>query len=208
MASRYVEQLRAASPSGPYLLGGWSFGGVVAVEMAMQLRELGEQVPQVILLDTYAPIPGNVPVVPDEETLRKWFAWELADWSGDANFSRLDHSLLFSENGASASGYVPEAMSLEIRRGFEVFKKNARALSTYRPRIFDGKLTLLRATEPIADLPDDPARGWGGFASLGVVSYDVPGNHYSMLRRPHVQTSARLIRDFFAEDDSGSQQSV
>lgn len=53
MASRYLKEIRAAQPSGPYLLGGYCLGAVVALEMAQQLRKQGEDVPLVALLETY-----------------------------------------------------------------------------------------------------------------------------------------------------------
>ncbi|MFP5285448.1 MAG: alpha/beta fold hydrolase, partial [Thermoanaerobaculia bacterium] len=55
MAAAYLAELEAAAPNGPVLLGGWSFGGVVAFEMARQLRARGREVPLVLLLDSYAP---------------------------------------------------------------------------------------------------------------------------------------------------------
>ncbi len=55
MASLYVAAVRAVQPEGPYLLGGWSMGGVIAFEMARQLQQRGEQVELLALIDSYAP---------------------------------------------------------------------------------------------------------------------------------------------------------
>src|SRR5690242_6769903 len=55
MAASYLEAVRAVQPEGPYLLGGWSMGGVVALEMAHQLRQQGEQVERVVMLDSTMP---------------------------------------------------------------------------------------------------------------------------------------------------------
>jgi thioesterase domain-containing protein len=51
MASAYLDELRRHRPSGPYHLGGWSMGGVVALEMAQRLRAAGERVPRLVLID-------------------------------------------------------------------------------------------------------------------------------------------------------------
>ena len=59
MASRYVDALRAEHPGGPYILGGWSMGGIVAFEMASQLAAAGHDVPLVILIDCSVPVPRN-----------------------------------------------------------------------------------------------------------------------------------------------------
>ena len=61
MAAHYIEALRRVQPSGPYYLGGWSFGGLVAFEMAQQLLSSGHQVALLAILDTLAPVPGNTP---------------------------------------------------------------------------------------------------------------------------------------------------
>ncbi|MDI1431311.1 non-ribosomal peptide synthetase/type I polyketide synthase [Polyangium sorediatum] len=53
LAAAYVEELRKATPKGPYLLGGWSFGGVIAIEMARRLAQSGDEV-QLVLLDVFA----------------------------------------------------------------------------------------------------------------------------------------------------------
>ncbi|QIR36060.1 amino acid adenylation domain-containing protein [Tolypothrix sp. PCC 7910] len=61
MASHYIEALRSVQPKGPYFLGGWSFGGWVAFEMAQQLQKSGEEVALLAVLDTVAPIQENIP---------------------------------------------------------------------------------------------------------------------------------------------------
>ncbi|HEY9667604.1 MAG TPA: thioesterase domain-containing protein, partial [Coleofasciculaceae cyanobacterium] len=65
MAAYYIEELRKIQPSGPYYLGGWSFGGLIAFEMAQQLISSGHQVALLAILDTLAPIPGNAPSFSD-----------------------------------------------------------------------------------------------------------------------------------------------
>ncbi|HEY0409314.1 MAG TPA: non-ribosomal peptide synthetase, partial [Candidatus Dormibacteraeota bacterium] len=75
MAERYLAALRAVQPEGPYRLGGWSLGGVVAFEMARQLAARGEAVEQLAVLDVLAPGRGGDAV--DEGTLRAWFARDL-----------------------------------------------------------------------------------------------------------------------------------
>src|SRR6185503_6303507 len=51
MAARYVDAVQRAQPKGPYLIGGWSFGGVIAIEMARRLKHDGKAVAQLVLLD-------------------------------------------------------------------------------------------------------------------------------------------------------------
>ena len=55
MAALYIQEIRRFQPEGPYSLGGWSLGGVIAFEMAHQLTGLGQQVALLALIDSYTP---------------------------------------------------------------------------------------------------------------------------------------------------------
>jgi thioesterase domain-containing protein/acyl carrier protein len=61
MATYYIKALRTVQPEGPYYLGGWSFGGLVAFEMAQQLQREGHEVALLAILDTLAPVAANKP---------------------------------------------------------------------------------------------------------------------------------------------------
>ncbi|MFC9267211.1 amino acid adenylation domain-containing protein [Streptomyces zhihengii] len=67
MADTYLERIREVQPWGPYRLLGWSFGGLVAHTMAVRLREAGEQVELLALMDVHQTGPGSVRVLPPEE---------------------------------------------------------------------------------------------------------------------------------------------
>jgi acyl carrier protein len=79
MAHEYVEAVRTLPPQGPYLLGGWSMGGLVALEMAHRLRELGEEVALVALIDS--PAPEKL-ARPDEAEQVSWFMRDIAGTAG------------------------------------------------------------------------------------------------------------------------------
>jgi amino acid adenylation domain-containing protein len=67
MAAKYIEEMKTLQPEGPYLLGGYCFGGVVAFEMAQQLQAQGQQVGLVAIFESYRPgashLPGFMPRV-------------------------------------------------------------------------------------------------------------------------------------------------
>jgi thioesterase domain-containing protein/acyl carrier protein len=75
LARNYLDAVRTAVPKGPYLLGGWSFGGLVAAEMAQALRHTGEEVALLALLDSHARNDTH----DDAGTLATLAAWELGD---------------------------------------------------------------------------------------------------------------------------------
>jgi thioesterase domain-containing protein len=76
------------------------------------------------------------------------------------------------------------------------------SLEAYVPRTYPGRITLFRAQERAVDSVSCPDRGWGDLASDGVKIIDVPGNHLTMLERPHVQALAaalqRCLDQFYA----------
>jgi thioesterase domain-containing protein len=75
LAWSYLDAVRKAVPKGPYLLGGWSFGGLVAAEMARALRHSGEEVSLLALLDSHA----RNDMHDDPDMLAPLAAWELGD---------------------------------------------------------------------------------------------------------------------------------
>ena len=75
LARRYLDAVRTVAPKGPYLLGGWSFGGLVAFEMAQALRHAGEEVELLALLDSHAQNDSHA----DADTVATLATWELGD---------------------------------------------------------------------------------------------------------------------------------
>ncbi|HEY9694287.1 MAG TPA: amino acid adenylation domain-containing protein [Oculatellaceae cyanobacterium] len=65
MAAYYIKALQSVQPQSPYFIGGWSFGGLVAYEMAQQLQAAGHEVALVAIFDTQAPVSSNKPSLKD-----------------------------------------------------------------------------------------------------------------------------------------------
>jgi len=187
LASKYSEALRKHQPRGPYSLGGWSFGGVVAFEMARRLAARGERVSLLALIDSRA--PGSLPESSnpvDGSSLVAMLAREL----GGGSASGLDGVV----ERAKAEGLLPpEIRDAEVRRLLEVLRSNLKALRGYLPGIYPGRVTLFRAADATAH-HRDPTLGWGEIAAGGVEVHQVPGDHYSMLREPHVHALAGELR--------------
>ena len=113
MADLYIEALRSIQPHGPYRVGGWSFGGFVAFEIARRLFARGEEVQLVALLDTVPP-PRNDPPE-DDEALFTAFARFLVEGAGvdfealNGELSRLapDERLAFLVERGEQAGLLP-----------------------------------------------------------------------------------------------------
>lgn len=200
LARRYLELLRAAQPHGPYHLGGWCFGGVVAYEVARQLRAAGDEVAELVLFDSRAPIPENAPADADDATLLSWFARDLAVPYGrrqdiaPAQLRALSDEDMFEHvlRRAREIEVLPaDADAARLRRYFEVYLANGIALQTYEAGDYTGPMTLFRAQHEPADY--GPRLGWERVVSRPFAVVDVPGDHNSMMYEPHVRALARHV---------------
>ncbi|HKV37021.1 MAG TPA: amino acid adenylation domain-containing protein, partial [Pyrinomonadaceae bacterium] len=201
MASYYVEHLRAVQPTGPYRIGGWSLGGVVAFEMAQQLKACGDEVHMLALIDS--PSPSAFGGMKREDDLS-----QLAGFAIDLGFTQqhlsrsvddvkqlsLDEQLSYLLERALAEDLVPAGMELDhLHRLFRVFKTNREALRAYVPGVYAGRVTYFRAVGNDASNPEDMPNGWHELALGGVDVYQLPGDHYSILKQPHVDALAQCI---------------
>ncbi len=205
MARDYLAAIREVAPSGPYRLGGWSLGGVIAFEMARQLEAAGETVEPLLLIDSRSPrlddpdgparssalqqvrrfaedlgLPGDRLPLPEEE-------------QGDADEVAYLREVLVA---ARLAGLVPEALDLaRMQHLYGVFKINVQAMQDYRPGSYGGRIVLLRARKRTLSQRLFRSRtfGWERVATGGVEVLAVPGTHYSMLREPHAAALAREI---------------
>ncbi|MEW5927747.1 MAG: non-ribosomal peptide synthase/polyketide synthase [Gemmatimonadota bacterium] len=205
MARDYLVEVREARPSGPYRLGGWSMGGVVAFEMARQLEAAGETVERLVLVDSQVPwlrdpekgMPRN------EILLVQMFAQDLGlpaellpsagtDWRDAGEVAYLAAVL----DGARSAGLLPDDLDMgRVQHLYGIFRINARALYDYRPESYGGGATLLRAGERrLAErLLEKKSAGWDRVVRGGLEVRTVPGTHYTVVREPQVQALAREV---------------
>jgi amino acid adenylation domain-containing protein len=201
MAERYIEAVELAQPAGPYLLGGWSMGGVVAYEMARQLRATGEDVGLLLMIDSHNPTPhGAVPGAPadDERGLLRTLASELGITAEGLSLSEMealggmgpDELLATILRLGKEQNRLPADFDLrELRQRYAVTSKNSTALRAYRPAPLDVDVQLIRAGE---NGNADPTLGWGTLAA-GVSVTKQGGDHFSMMRRPHVSALSEAL---------------
>ncbi len=202
MAKRYLEIVRAVQPEGPYRLGGWSMGGVVAFEMAHQLAAHGEEVEQLAVLDVSAPgrgFGGDGRAI-DEEVLRAWFARDLAGLLGKPlpqEMGNLPADAPLPEAFARAQelGLLPAGLDFTAAaRRFEIFRANLRLIERYTARSYPGRLQLFRAAGSHFADPADPTLGWADLALGGVDLQELAGNHWAIVRSPAVEAVAAVLQ--------------
>ena len=197
MAALYLREIRAVQAAGPYLLAGWSMGGLVALEMAQQLARRGEAVELLALIDPTPPAAGPPGAPPAAAAVAWQFARDLAALLGadPAALAAAYTRPLAAETGDAAAildrmyaglraaRLLPADLALaELGRRLRIFERNLRAGATYRPRPYTGRLALLLAAA--RDAPGDPLAAWQGLASGELSVERFAGGHYDLLRGP------------------------
>lgn len=204
MAEQYVDLIKARQPNGPYVLGGYSFGGNVAYEMARQMVERGDQVLTVVLLDT---------------------RFNTSLWNQDrpllmtSNSWRLIREVSLGPRTLLGLAKSPRKLMLHLRRQLKIiyrvtrrvilrvareFKRrphnvvthNTRALRRYVRGRFKGNVTFVHARLKTNLTPrrgDKRVQAWRDLVDGAFSVIDVPGNHDTMLKHPEVDELAALL---------------
>ena len=198
LARHHLRDLRAVQQQGPYCLFGYSFGGLVAYEMALQLTESGASVGLLGLFDT--PHPGFHAMLSPQElqvALRVYRADRARKYWTNLCTGRIDRLT------RDALGYVGKKLRPLTWRAFRVaIRENpeaSRLLRTdamwhaYRPRPFVGRMLLIRAQGRDAEFAGDPTMGWRKSALGGVDLLFAPGSHEVMMEAAHSSQLAGLL---------------
>jgi amino acid adenylation domain-containing protein len=214
MAAHNLAELQSVQPQGPYLLAGHCFGGLVAFEMAQQLKRQGQEVSMLALFDVPAPQPLT-PVVPgtlDDAIYVVKIAASIEQLAGielGISYENLtgltpEGQLNRLKDKLQEIGFLPpNAQTQQVRGLVQVAKAN------HQVRYWPGKvlpvpITLFRAAETHPDYDysvfDEPGTalehstlGWQGFTAGEIQTRVVPGNHITMMGQPHVQALGREL---------------
>jgi len=230
IARGYVEAMREVQPTGPYYLGGFSFGSFVAFEMAQQLISCGEEVAFLTLLDTWA--PRIVRMIPEFETnasLLSIIAKEMSLRAGLKDFDLPVEKLEEFEGEAQMSYFLDELKKnrlLDERVTVEMampyvdnlmtgIRSRGSAVRTYETQIYPGKITFVRCLEQEAQLisafvqggadVDDPTSGWSSLSTRPVEVHLVSGYHERMMNEPTVSEVAKIIDECIGKTLAGGE---
>lgn len=210
VAARYLAEIRRVQPTGPYRLGGWCFGGVVAFEMAQQLHERGEGVGLLALMGISAFDFPRLVSPPAWRRYRRthpgggFFALVRGHLARAGTMGLTRGSRYLLERSPRVVPYVRHRLATRAAAitgrgtgdgpdGRDVLGANKRAFARYAPRPFPGRATLFLAHEETATYSRDPMSDWSGLASAGIDVHEIPGDHDAMLAEPRVRELARLL---------------
>jgi amino acid adenylation domain-containing protein len=203
IASEYVGVLRERDPEGPYALCGWSWGGLLALEMAQQLARSGAEVPLVALINS--PFPTRLSF-PDAEAglVARFFSFFLPPGVSAADYvdSRASDPLASMVTALQSKQILSGDLSVaQIHSSYQAFRAYAFAMHRYRPEPWSGRALFFRAAAA------NPGRGdWGAEMGAAVsmqdwratfsqmIVEDIDATHFDILAQPHVPLVAERLR--------------
>ncbi|WP_178378205.1 condensation domain-containing protein [Chroogloeocystis siderophila] len=206
MAAFYIKEIRRIQPNGPYFLGGYSFGGTVAFEMAQQLYKQGQKVALLCLFDTYGPSCFKQLSLL-EKLSRHWH--NLLRFRRAYIRTLVKKRVLQLSQKIAIKFYQSLGYTLPYKlRKAELEAIHNRVQRNYVPQVYPGRVTLFRAINPLGkdfyyepDLPTpddwynrDPEHGWAKLAGGGLEIHDVPGNHMAIFTEPYVGSLAEKLK--------------
>jgi amino acid adenylation domain-containing protein len=192
MAEEYAAAIREVQPRGPYLVAGWSAGGLVALEIAQQILAQGDSIRMLTLLDT-SPETADDP---------NWADKPGMEYGLDLSLSELSHlgpdeQLPYLWQHALRLGLIDSGVPMQVAHQVlddlkRIFHHHMVLTDRYVVRPYPGRITFIRPTDAPFAVPTPPDRGWGRWASE-VEVHLVPGQHHSMVKEPHVRELARTL---------------
>lgn len=188
LVAPYVDGILAEQPNGPYRLGGFSFGGVIAYEAARVLQAKGHEVELVVLLDANLPFARKLDVV-------DWIRFQmfrLVSPGPRGAIRTIWRALARKFSSGREAAVSIEALAVARRRFYR------EGIKDYRPGTYDGATLLIRSIghkeHPGRQVPHD--LGWGGFASR-LEMEQVQSLHVDIVKPPAVHAVAAAIAQRF-----------
>ncbi|HEU4328582.1 MAG TPA: amino acid adenylation domain-containing protein [Roseiflexaceae bacterium] len=220
MARLYIEAMRSVQPEGPYRIGGHSFGGLVVYEMAQQLRAQGQEIALLAVFDTIAPVSSNLPgpvalsgpsdlptsLVEIVELVRRLTLRDLSLTLDELRPLDTEAQLQLALDRLKAVGFFPPEAGIKPMRGLLTihhaseqigwrYFSQARPLAQPLTLFVAETLTAADVRSAARELADDPTLGWSALIEGPITCCRVPGDHISMLARPHVETLAARLAE-------------
>jgi thioesterase domain-containing protein len=214
IAAHYLDEMCTVQAEGPYFLGGYCFGAVIAFEISQQLLRQGKKVALLVLL---APASINTWTLSDVEPARPFdflrrfkLLWEMTvrhlrnlarlstaeklTYLSVRAISKFDEGIIALrqlKKSIHCRSYIAfgRALPISLRSNYilEVYRK---ALKAYRPETYPGVLTMFKGRDDTRDVS-----GWKTLSCGGIEIYVVPGDHDTVLKEPAVRVWAELLKN-------------
>lgn len=219
MSSHYIEEIKKVQPYGPYFLGGYCLGGLLAFEMTRQLESAGDHVAFLGMISTYSPDYSNHPVAGmsgfkkvlygffdrmalEIDNLAALTLKEKFSYFGDrmrrfALICRViyeDLADLFKRIFSQKPYKHTRRYNLEQTRA-----EQAKAFFEYKPSPVKTAITLFRTSKQPKSIIFDPSLGWANLSEKGVRAFEIRAFHKNILKEPRVKDLAQKLQAYIDE---------
>jgi aspartate racemase len=191
MATHYIKEIRTLQPEGPYFLAGFSFGGLVAFEMAQQLHGQGQKVALIALFDSHSPkLRENGSSFLQRACTHLTNLWQLEPME---RFNYVRDLVRWYTNKGNYKEFMRNHLP-ESLLNFDVLDANSQATKDYVGQVYPGVVSLFRCSVQKPQFSHDPQLGWGSLVGGGLESHTVPGEHDGMFKEPRVRVLAEKLK--------------
>jgi aspartate racemase len=218
IAAHYLEEIRTVQPEGPYFLGGYSFGGTVAVEMAQQLKRQGEEVSVLFLLDPEFPVEeiSNSVNRPKRIPLRDEAKRHLRNLAMLRHRDKLVYILVRIRDKMKHLVRIGDKMKQRTPRISKILKNilcklypamgrpiplflriayivdiYGQALRSYVPQPYPGPAIYFK----LKNRSRDPRLDWDRLLTGKLDVYELAGDHHDLVEEPSVRLWAEKLKD-------------
>ncbi|MET3658069.1 amino acid adenylation domain-containing protein [Sporosarcina psychrophila] len=197
----YIKEIKKIQPKGPYCIAGWSFGGVIAYEIARNLTVNGDQIKILAMMDSYL-MKFTKNQIENEDFYIDAFVNDLLySLDSDRKKELLNAIKLSSEIENKLDPILcllvnekilPETDFEQFVEYYNMFKSNLYALSKYEPLEYEGPILYFRALNTYEEHMQDPNK-WG-IQTLNLNLHDIKTDHYHLIQLPHSDYIAEEIK--------------
>lgn len=193
IASDYIREMQKLQPKGPFFLGGYSSGGVIAYEMAQQLLRVGETVGSLVLIDTINPILNRT--TPSFSNRFESLAAAPAAYFNKSLFKKLTERNFGSESETKMSNGTETVISPKFRQAYYEKELNE-LINKYQIKPYTGSILLIASTETSASINYASIdRGWNGYA-LSLKIHEIQGEQGSLIKEPNSRKVIRALQAY------------
>jgi amino acid adenylation domain-containing protein len=193
LAAIYVDEIRKKQPYGPYQLGGICVGGVLAFEIAQQLRAAGQEVSLLALIDSF--LPGKLQYLHERSRLATYLDNHIGEILLLPRGGRLRYFAKWFANGgrrvARILGWREPEFLIRHRRAEE---EHLRTVLAYKPKPYSGRITHFVCSDGPQRTCEDRRLAWSAFAEHGMEIQLVPGDHFTWVEDSRIAVLAEKLQ--------------